>query len=244
MRRFHTSVDDRGVASTMFLVGLTLALLAMMMLFFRLGDAHLLRSNAQTAADAAALAAAAEVKNSLAQNLAGSPPGITASYSGVEDSAEAAAEKYARANSAVLSDIRSSDDNHGFRGNIIRVEVRGAQCRQELEADRSVDWADYSCPEDEPDTGVRDVGNAAAIAEVVWPDCQYQFDPGNTVLVCNGQAIRGDLAVARGVVEVRLADTEGRYLHTGEEPDSTIPDEPDDPPEDPEDEEEEEPEDA
>ncbi|MFC7329795.1 pilus assembly protein TadG-related protein [Marinactinospora rubrisoli] len=205
--------DERGQASLFLLVGLTLSLFALALLFARLGNANDLRTRAQTAADAAALAAVGSVRDAAARQLAEG----TIPFASVYDAAagRTAAERYARDNEAILADIRASDDELGQVGNIVRVEVRGAYCQQELEEDRSVHWSEIVCTgEEDAEAPANYTGNAAAIAEMVLPDCSYSFGSGFAIggVECDGQPITS-YAQARSLITIRLVAEEGQYLY-------------------------------
>jgi hypothetical protein len=86
------------------LIMLMLAILALGMLTFRIGKAAVLRSDAQTAADAAALAGARSVRDQLIAQMAATG---TADLTRVSDVvARSAAEKYAKLNQGHLSDFK------------------------------------------------------------------------------------------------------------------------------------------
>lgn len=137
--RYLQGRNDRGQASVLLLFGLTLGLLALTLLFMRVGAANDMRSQAQTAADAAALAAVSALQDQAAEDLVG---GSFPMPMYDEETAESRAEDYAQENGAVLTDIRASDNTMGRSGDIVRVEVRGALCQKELEEDGSRDWGD------------------------------------------------------------------------------------------------------
>src|SRR5690625_2725482 len=178
---------EDGQANLYLLIGLTLALLAIMLLFVRVGNANDLRSQAQTAADSAALAAAGIARDNAAQSLVeGDIP-----YSGLYEPAEgkSTAKAYAKNNGAVLESIRASDDSQGNLGNIVRVEVRTTKCQSELQQDRSRGWGDTEC--DSPESDASNTGNAAAIAKVVMPDCEYQIGSSEIFgVICEGTPIQ------------------------------------------------------
>lgn len=194
---------DDGQASILLLFGLTLALLALALLFMRVGAANDQRSRTQTAADAAALAAVSALQDQAARDIANGDypmPWFD------EEVAEERAEEYARANGAVLTDIRASDNVMGRSGNIVRVEVRGAVCQRELEEDGSRPWNDVVCDGSEEETDTV-VGNASAIAIVSIPH-QCGRDDGD--LVCEGGPVT-DADSAKRLIDVHLVDQEGRY---------------------------------
>ncbi|MCY9782486.1 pilus assembly protein TadG-related protein [Nocardiopsis sp. EMB25] len=195
--------DDHGQANILLIFGLTLALLALTVLFVRVGAANDSRSQTQTAADAAALAAASALQDKAAEELlAGEYPLPWFD----EEVAQARADEYARANGAVLTDIRASDNSMGRSGNIIRVEVRGAICQRELEEDASRAWNDVVCDGSEEETDTT-VGNASAIAIVEPP---YECSRGDGRVSC-GENDLDDLDAARALIDVHLIDQEGRY---------------------------------
>ncbi|MBB6170658.1 hypothetical protein HNR23_000718 [Nocardiopsis mwathae] len=210
--------DEQGQASLFLLVALSLALLSLTVLYVRLGFANDLRNRAQQAADAAALAAAGQAADDAARTLANHrlPYGGLYSPAGGRERAES----YAKANGSILEDIRASDNGTGNTGNIIRVEVRSAQCQRELEEGGSRHWNDSPCDgtESEEGDGISlHSGNADAIAEVTVPDCSYIFHPDieNFSIIgvsCNGQSIRG-YEHARRMIEVKLTNKEGKYLY-------------------------------
>ncbi|MDT0327597.1 pilus assembly protein TadG-related protein [Nocardiopsis lambiniae] len=192
---------EDGQANILLLFGLTLALLALTLLFVRVGAAGDQRSRAQTAADAAALAAVSAMQEKAAEALvAGDFPMPLFD----EDVARERAEEYARANDAVVTDIRASDNVMGRNGNIVRVEVRGAICQKELEADGSRHWGDVVCDGEDDSTGR--VGTAAAIAIAEFPECGRD----SVGISCAGIDLT-DLDRARRAVDVHLVDKEGRY---------------------------------
>ncbi|GAA4934330.1 hypothetical protein GCM10023224_13570 [Streptomonospora halophila] len=203
---------DSGQANLFMLIGLTLSLIAILLLFVRLGNANNLRTDAQTAADAAALAAAGVARNNAAQSLADDE----IPYSRLYDPAEgrAAAEHYAKENGATVEAIRASDDSQGNLGNIVRVEIQTTACQRELREDRSRDWADAACGEnDDPGGESSHAGNASATAEVVMPDCQYAFGGSEIVgLTCDGQQVQS-FAHAQRLLDIRLTDEEGQYIY-------------------------------
>src|SRR4051794_10967370 len=86
------------------LIMLMLAILALGMLTFRIGKAAVLRSDAQTAADAAALAGARSVRDQLIAQLTTTGTSDLTKVS--EPVARAAAEDYAKRNKAHLADFK------------------------------------------------------------------------------------------------------------------------------------------
>lgn len=202
---------DAGQASMFVLLGLAFSMLAVMLLFVRLGNANDLRSQAQTAADAAALAAVGDTQQRVIDALVSGSIMYYSSWNPA--TGEAAAEEYARENHAVITDLRASDNIYGFSGNHVRVTVRGAQCQRELEENRTRDWADTPCRgnEDEEDIPTFS-GTAEAIARIDVPTCSPvngEFDAPR--VQCGGKVIYNERD-ARSVVDVQLVDQEGTYL--------------------------------
>ena len=202
-RRHLQGRRDDGQANILLLFGMTIALLALTVLFMRVGFANDQRSQAQTAADAAALAAVSALQDSASDQLAGGSYPMPR-YD--EEIAESRAEDFARENGAVLTDIRASDNVMGRSGNIVRVEVRGALCQRELEPDASRHWNDIVC-EGEEDMSETSFGSAAAIAIIeLDADCGRDDDGIN----CDGSPV-GDSEQASGLFDVHLVDQEGQY---------------------------------
>lgn len=204
--------SENGQANLFFLVGLTISLIAIMLLFTRIGNANNLRSDAQTAADAAALAAAGVARDTAAHSLAEDE----IPYNRLYDPAKgrAAADHYAKTNGALVEAIRASDDSQGNLGNVVRVEINTNACQKELQEDRSQDWSDVSC---DGNTGSEEdaehTGNAASIAEVVLPECEYAIGDTNiSGITCDGQRIQS-FRHAQQLIDVRIADEEGRYIY-------------------------------
>jgi hypothetical protein len=227
------NAGEQGQASLFLLVGLTLSLLALALLFLRLGEANDMRSSAQSAADAAALAAVGDIQHRAAQAIADGnlPWGVGWQAS----SGKGKAEDYAEQNNARLTDIRASDDNQGRLGNIVRVEVVGNNCQRELQDDQSVHWNYRECPDEEEIEEAEErgetipvlTGNAAAIAEVEIPECVReewtQVIAGQTIVIdswieCRPQG-SGDAysriwsyGQAKGMTDVHLVDREGQWI--------------------------------
>lgn len=202
-RRHLLGRRDDGQANILLLFGMTIALLSLTVLFMRVGFANDQRSQAQTAADAAALAAVSALRDHAADQMAG---GAYPMPRYDEEAATARAENFARENGAVLTDIRASDNVMGRSGNIVRVEVRGALCQKELEPDGSRHWNDVVC-EGEEDMSATSFGSAAAIAII---DLNADCGRDEVGLNCDGSAI-GDSVQASALFDVHLVDQEGQY---------------------------------
>ncbi|GAA2003101.1 hypothetical protein GCM10009799_32780 [Nocardiopsis rhodophaea] len=223
---------EQGQASLFLLVGLTLSLFALAVLFLRLGEANDMRTSTQSAADAAALAAVGDIQRRAAETIAsGSLPwGVSWKAS----SGKAAAVKYAEQNNAKLADIRASDDQQGQLGNIVRVEVRGNSCQRELQEDGSVPWNQRDCPDKKEleeakkrgETIPVTMGNAAAIAEVKIPECKsfsifdvFGVEIGSYIgcrpADSNGSYSRiWTYSQAKSMTKVHLVDREGKWIYS------------------------------
>ncbi|MBR8745140.1 pilus assembly protein TadE [Nocardiopsis sp. MG754419] len=202
-RRHLQGRRDDGQANILLLFGMTIALLSLTVLFVRVGFANDQRSQAQTAADAAALAAVGALRDHAADQLSGGSYPMPR-YN--EEVATARAEDFARENGAVLTDIRASDNVMGRSGNIVRVEVRGALCQRELTEDASRHWNDIVC-EGEEDMSETSFGSASAIA-IIQLDAECGRDSGE--LVCGGSPVEGTDRTTN-LFDVHLVDQEGQY---------------------------------
>jgi hypothetical protein len=180
---------DRGAATTILVLGIALGLVAMTFLLTRIAHANDLRTKAQTGADAAALAAVAEIRDRAARAvMAGRlPDGIV-----YLPTAAAAARRYAQRNDTTATRVRPS----GFYGHTVGVEVRTNQCQTKNDPDRP--FSRIPC-----ERGDRDVrhGTATAYAEVTFPACTYSA----TGVVCDDRAVT-TMDAARDLFGVRLVD--------------------------------------
>ncbi|WP_017594061.1 pilus assembly protein TadG-related protein [Nocardiopsis potens] len=222
---------DQGQASLYLIVGLVFSLLALAMLFLRLGEANDMRTSTQSAADAAALAAAGDIQHRVAQTIAdGSLPwGVSWRAS----SGKAAAEEYAKKNDAKLTDVRASDNDQGRLGNFVRVEVRGNSCQRELQEDESVHWNKRDCPDKEEieeaeergETIPVTTGNASAIAQVKIPECKsvpildiFGMEIGSYIACrpADGGEYRRmwTYSQAKAITDVKLVDREGQWIYS------------------------------
>ncbi|WP_046471414.1 pilus assembly protein TadG-related protein [Allosalinactinospora lopnorensis] len=224
------NADEQGQASLFLLVGLTLSLLALTLLFVRLGEVNDMRTSTQSAADAAALAAVGDIQHRAARAIADGnlPWGVGWQRA----SGKSAAEDYAEENNSKLTDIRASDNRQGQIGNIVRVEVQGNDCQRELQDDSSVHWNDRECPDQEEQKEAEErgeeipvaTGNADAIAEVKLPECQQReildvFGVAiGSYIACRPESSNGAYSriwtygQAKEMTEVNLVDREGQWI--------------------------------
>jgi putative Flp pilus-assembly TadE/G-like protein len=202
--------QDEGAATTILVVGMALVMVAATLIFSRVGNANDLRTQAQNAADAAALAAAAEIRDrGAAEIVAGRiPQGILFGQTSHE-----AARTYATANDAVVDDVHPT----GFFGYTVKVDVHTDRCQTRMEPGRPL--SDIPCKTPEDFKNGRS-GTATAIAKVTFPFCVIRggtgegnkeedpkFDPPPLGVFCNGEQIIG-FGLARKLFTVRLVDEE------------------------------------
>ena len=208
LREMRRHPGDRGAATTILLVGMALAMVATTLLLMRIAHANDLRTQAQDAADAAALGAAAEIRDrGAAEIIAGRiPQGIL-----FGEASRDAAGRYASANHAVVDDVHPS----GIFGYTVKVDVHTERCQTDMRPGRSV--SDIPCRTEEDRKNGRS-GKATAIARVTFPFCTLQslndgeqhgpdYDPPSLGVFCDGRQIR-DFATARRLFTVRLVDEE------------------------------------
>ncbi|PRX95503.1 pilus assembly protein TadG-related protein [Allonocardiopsis opalescens] len=209
--RFPSSSSrDQGNASILLMTGLTLALVALSVLFVRIGNANDMRSNAQTAADAAALAGAQAIRDASAEIMADS--GFLHFAMVSEGMVETRASQYAERNGAVLQDVRLSSG----LGTAVRVEVTGPGCQRSLEEGGEREWGDTECQGNEEEDDIPTIGsNAAAVARVIMPDCEPVWNQvlNRFVSYCNGIPIF-QASTAYPFFEVELVDEEEPYAYS------------------------------
>lgn len=226
--------DEQGQASLFLLVGVTLSLFALAVLFFRLGDANEMRTTTQSAADAAALAAVGDIEDRAAK-LVVNQEQLPFGVGWQKSSGNPAAEQYAEQNNAELTNIRASDNEMGMTGNIVRVEVAGNRCQRELADDGSVSWNHRDCPskkeieeaEKRGETIPTQKGNAAAIAKVTLPECRMEQWPPDGVPVVldrwvscrkagSGSSFERVWTINqfKNLSEAKLVDQEGTWIYS------------------------------
>lgn len=107
MRRPHRGHEEEGQATLILLFCLVLAITIISMVIVRIGHADVLRTKAQNAADASALAAAAKIRDRAIVGMT-STPNVAVQDLSANASSEAAAKEYAHDNKAVLTNYQSS----------------------------------------------------------------------------------------------------------------------------------------
>jgi Putative Flp pilus-assembly TadE/G-like len=196
---------DRGAATSILVIGMALLLVVMTLLLGRIARANDLRTRAQSAADAAALAAVAEIRDRGAADIVHDliPQGEI-----FQDSSEQAARRYAAENDAVVDDVHPT----GFFGYMVKVTLHTQACEPSPSPGQSL--THYSCAPRERGRH----GTATAIAHVIFPVCELRtFDDGKRHgpryvppiigVFCDGRQVH-DFATARRMFAVRLVDQE------------------------------------
>jgi type II secretory pathway pseudopilin PulG len=205
MRRLRAR-GDNGAATSILMVTMALVLVAATLLLSRIARANDLRTRAQTAADAAALAAAAEIRDRGATDVARGLIPIGEIY--LSSSAQAARD-YAAKNGAVVDSVHAS----GYFGYTVKVTLHTQACQPKPRTDDAP--MHFVCKPGEQ--GYH--GTATAIAHVAFPSCQPRgiggigkkhgagWVPPHLGLFCGGFPA-GDFTSARRMFAVRLVDEE------------------------------------
>jgi Putative Flp pilus-assembly TadE/G-like len=183
---------DRGAATTILLVGMALVLTAATLVLSRIAHAGDLRTRAQIAADAAALAAVAEIRDRAALTiLAGLLPYATV----YGPSSAGAAQRFARANGSTATAVYPS--SLSLNGQTVTAKVRTNECQTRTDPGKLL--GRIRCRPGDL-TGQR--GTATASAKVTFPVCTLVPTVG---VVCNGRRVH-TLSAARSLFTVRLVD--------------------------------------
>lgn len=204
MRRLRRG--DKGAATSILVVTMALTLVAATLLLSRIARANDLRTRAQTAADAAALAGAAEIRDRGATDIShGLIPVGEISLSATEQ----AARDYAAKNGAVVDSVHIS----GYFGYTVKVTLHTQACQPKPKTDDAP--MHFECRPGEQ--GYH--GTATAIARVAFPSCRPRSSggigkdhgpgwvPPRVGLFCGGSPA-GDFTSARRLFSVRLVDEE------------------------------------
>ncbi|MEV0401482.1 pilus assembly protein TadG-related protein [Actinoallomurus sp. NPDC050550] len=196
---------DKGAATTILVVTMALVLVAATLLLSKIARANGLRTRAQTAADASALAAAAEIRDRGATDIA---RGLIPDGEIYLSSSAGAARDYAAKNGAVVDEVRAS----GYFGLTVKVTLHTRACQPKPGTDQAP--MHFTCEHGE--RGLH--GTATAIARVAFPACGPRgfhdgkkhgkgFIPPTIGIFCNGLQTRG-FDAARRMFAVRLVDEE------------------------------------
>ncbi|MEV0663660.1 NlpC/P60 family protein [Actinomadura luteofluorescens] len=241
---------DRGGATIVLVVGMTLLLVAATMLVGRLAFSSDLRGRAQVAADAAALAAVQPLREyALELALAGVDPRGAAFWDVGEDTAGERAARYAGLNGASLvGPVRLS----GLRGRTARVSVATRDCKvtspvPEAGAPGPEESTNPSEPPPAPgataspsptrtrlcrdrfgERGLGRSGTATAAARLDLPSCaRVQGSAGVPRLLCDGVRAwpDGDRTEVGRRFRANLVDADDPERYGGE-PDGAVPNPP------------------
>ena len=197
---------DKGAATSILVVIMALTLVAATLLLSRIARANDLRTRAQTAADAAALAGAAEIRDRGAMDVSRGLIPIGEIY---ETASAQAARDYAAKNGAVVDSVHAT----GYFGYTVKVTLHTQACQPKPTQNDAP--MHFVCKPGED--GYH--GTATAIAHVTFPSCQPRglggigkkhgpsWVPPSIGLFCGGFPA-GDFISARRMFAVRLVDEE------------------------------------
>jgi hypothetical protein len=197
---------------TVLLLFMALAMCFTTLLMLRIAHGNDMRTVSQRAADAAALGAAAAIRDRGALALANGvlPYGIIFDKTG----SESAARHFAGLNEGVVDSVHPS----GLFGYTVKVNLHSKECQTKLE--KGTPYTRYECQTPQE----RQVGHyatAEAIAKVGFPSCAIRprgsVTPGDrpggpnldTEVVCDGEVVTDNLQ-ARRFFTIRLVDEEER----------------------------------
>lgn len=193
--------DEKGQATIILLMMLVVGMVAMTVLFLRIGHANFMRSNAKEAADASALAAASAVRDRAISSLqAEAIPGPLFP----DESSRAAAKQYAAANNAKVVDYQAGE----FTPDVM-VEVESLDC---VYKNQQPYHGSKTCPQNPNKQTEKKLKRATAtsVASVEFPSCAQIFNEKGVFLFlkCNGQSIAGlSRAQLAGFFNVHLKDS-------------------------------------
>ena len=185
---------------------MALTLVAAMLLLSRIARANDLRTRAQTAADAAALAGAAEIRDRGATDIARGLIPIGEIY---KSASEQAARDYADKNGSTVDSVHAS----GYFGYTVKVTLHTQACEPKPGHKMRADH--FTC--DPHEDGYH--GTATAIAHVSFPSCRPRgsggtgkkhgpgWVPPHIGIFCGGFPV-GGFDAARRMFAVRLVDEE------------------------------------
>lgn len=196
---------DHGQATTLLLVGMVVAILAITMLVIRIGHANDLRTRARQAADAAALAAATSARNQAIAMIVNQ--NIAPMFVQISSDAENEARSYALRNNAIVTKYQSG-------GTAAKVTVRTQECIKsekgggKFSAENPCVRTDDSDKNQTNNNGARSA-TATSAASVDMPTCFTQYYPtGGQYVDCDGNNVTGwsrpDIA---DLFKVHLTDT-------------------------------------
>jgi hypothetical protein len=204
MKALGKKPADAGQATIMLMLMIVVGLVALTIMFVRVGHADFMRSNAKEAADAAALAGASAVRDrSIASLERLAIPGPLFP----DDSSRAAADKYAQINSARLTKYEG-----GIFSSDVMVTVASDDC---VYKNQEPFQQTKQCPRNPDDQTKKLLKHASAtsVATVEYPLCSpvYSRWHGYVIdLICDGKhvaGIRGDFPALASLFNVHLKDS-------------------------------------
>lgn len=172
---------DKGAGTAILVIGIGLVMAFVSAMFFRVTHLNDLRTQAQTGADAAALAAVAPLReHAIDLAMQGVPPDWIGYWATGAD-ADAEAQKYADKNhTKVVGDVRQTH----VLGLVAKVTVNTKECQlkddRELTPQERRDKAAGRnlCTDSSGEKGIGRWGTATAIAKAIIPSCRYFMLPG------------------------------------------------------------------
>jgi cell wall-associated NlpC family hydrolase len=215
-RRGHG--NDKGAATTILVIGMALMLVAGTLILNRVAHANDLRTKAQSAADAAALAAEEPLRKQAVDFMLGGidPTGVGYwIFGGAIGTPTREAKKYANLNDG---DLTTKVHLTGLLGHTAKADVATKQCQlvEKSDGPKAAGCVDKN-GRTEKGTGRK--GTASAIARLDLPTCGYVFMPGTgdpagsplpMRLDCDGVQVwpGGDRAQVSRLAHIRLVDKE------------------------------------
>lgn len=183
MRAAGKASKDAGQATIMLMMMIVVGLVALTIMFVRVGHADFMRSNAKEAADSAALAGASAIRDrGIAELKALAIPGPLFP----DGSSKAAAKRYAEINNSTLTKYEG-----GVFTSDVMVTVESDDC---VYKNQQPFKQTKQCPPN-PDKKTQKLlkrASATSVATVDWPVCSPVYDPetGHVInLTCNGKSI-------------------------------------------------------
>jgi hypothetical protein len=211
---------DAGASMILLLIFMCIGLIFVTLGLFRLGYANEMRSRAQRAADAAAIAAVTPLRD-MAVGLAatgidpkfGVSLGFITSAAGITGPSTAAAAQYARMNKSELdTSVKPPVRPSGFEGKTMRAHVRTQDCQV---TDETGGDGRKRCKDGSGRVGFGRQGNAFATARLRDFTCVTNFtSPTTWTLTCDGVLVYATpspvipLTEIRKLFEIDLVDDE------------------------------------
>lgn len=197
--------SDAGQATTLLLVGMVVVVLAITMLFIRIGHANDLRTRARQAADAAALAAVTSARDQAIGMIVNQ--NIAPMFVQISSDAENEARYYAIRNHAVVTNYQSG-------GMAAKVSVRTQECIKsekgggKFSAENPCVRTDNSDKDQTNKDGAR-TATATSAATVDMPSCfTMSYPTGGQYVYCNHKNVTGETwPELANLFKVHLTDT-------------------------------------